>query len=266
MKESGINCVFIWLENKYALVKVTDSPANQFQEAKIPLSWKQSLFLSLVSASWQQLKLFRSFSIFSCLSPFLPVFCWWCFSLQLDQRERLADSTVAAGAGFATVQEKRGWTEARGGGEGSADRSHARKKSFTSSLRPQAPADYHRHTVGSFPPPLLFVFWIPPHRLFVPVNKRSMDSFTGIARARKTNKQTGTKHSSDAYRCSGQNAVIVNLSSWIWVRQHKEKLLGLLYSQVFHSHVGNTLGICQSEISIRKQIIVLVDFLNKVTK
>lgn len=122
----------------------------------------------------QQLKLFRSFSIFSCLSPFLPVFCWWCFSLQLDQRERLADTTVAAGAGFATVQEKRGWTEARGGGEGSADLSHARKKGFTSSRRPQAPADYHRDTVGSFSPSAAFCV-LDSSPLFVPVNKRSMD-------------------------------------------------------------------------------------------
>lgn len=53
--------------------------------------------------------------------------------------------------------KRKGGERRRGEEErGSAALSHARKKGFTSSLRPQAPADYHRDTVGSFSPSAAF--------------------------------------------------------------------------------------------------------------
>lgn len=98
-----------------------------------------------------------------------------------------------------------------GGGEGSAALSHARKKGFTSSLRPQAPADYHRDTVGSFSPSAAFcvVDSFPPS---FRSGKQALHGLVYWDSAKKTNKQTGAKNSSDPYRCSHefwQNDVIV---------------------------------------------------------
>lgn len=98
---------------------------------------------------------------------------------------------------------------AGGGGEGSDTLSHARKKGFTSSRRPQAPADYHRDTVGSFSPSAAFcvVDSFPPFRS----GKQALHGLVYWDSAKKTNKQE-RKNSSEPYRCShefGQNDVIV---------------------------------------------------------
>lgn len=109
----------------------------------------------LAPARSQELKLFRSHSIFLSLS-FLLLFCCCDFHCSWIRRSGWQAPLLPLGRVLPALREKRGRAEARGGGAGSAALSHARKKDSTSSLRPEAPADYHRDTVGSFPPSAAF--------------------------------------------------------------------------------------------------------------
>ncbi len=66
----------------------------------------------------QQLKLFRSFSIFSCLSPFLPVFCWWRFFIAAGSEGAFGSHHCCRWGGFCHRTREKG----ANGGAGEEER------------------------------------------------------------------------------------------------------------------------------------------------
>lgn len=88
--------------------------------------------------------------------PFFPSFVGGVFHCSWIRGSVWQPPLLPLGRVLPPYKRKGGERRRGGGGEGSAALSHARKKGFTSSRRPQAPADYHRDTVGSFSPSAAF--------------------------------------------------------------------------------------------------------------